>query len=92
MRHDRDTAISDMERERPFPVNGNNDALKRQDFPLTLNETSTIQSRSILINALVVSKEGEAAETTACAKLAYNLKRMTNVLGATRLTEALHRA
>jgi hypothetical protein len=26
------------------------------------------------------------------ATMAYNIKRMTNVLGATRLTEALHRA
>ena len=42
MRHDRNTAISDMERERPFPVNGNNGALKRQGFPWTLNETWTI--------------------------------------------------
>jgi hypothetical protein len=55
MHHDRNTAISDMEREWPFLVNGNNDALKRQGFPLTLNETSTIQSRSILINAAVFS-------------------------------------
>jgi hypothetical protein len=44
-----------MERERPFIVNGNNGALKRQAFPLILNETSTIQSRSVLINALLAS-------------------------------------
>ena len=45
MRHDSKTAISDKERERPFPVNGNNGASKREAFPLTLNETSMIQSR-----------------------------------------------
>jgi hypothetical protein len=32
MRHDRNTAISDMERERPFPVNGNNGVLKDRAF------------------------------------------------------------
>jgi hypothetical protein len=39
LRHDRNTAISDMEGEWPFPVNGNNGKLKRQGFPLTVNET-----------------------------------------------------
>jgi hypothetical protein len=39
LRHDRNTAISDMKRERPFPVIGNNGTLKRQGFPLTVSET-----------------------------------------------------
>jgi hypothetical protein len=38
MRHDRNTAISDMERERPFPVNGNH-------LPLTCPYRGELSSR-----------------------------------------------
>ena len=50
MRHDGNTAISVMEREGPFAVNGNNSTLKRQGFPLALNtRPRRMRSRSVLI-------------------------------------------
>lgn len=46
-RHGGNAAIYDMERERPILLNVR---IEIQGFPLILNETSTVQSRSVLIN------------------------------------------